>query len=48
VVKYGDQMIKDARTLARAALNTRPGTVVPVMFFRGRTLALCRVEIGKR
>jgi serine protease Do len=47
IVKYGDLMIKDARTLARAALNTRPGTVVPVMLFRGRTLALCQVEIGK-
>ncbi len=48
IIKYGDTEIDRARTLARAVLNTKPGTVVVVSFFRDKTLLRRKVKIGWR
>jgi len=48
VMKYGELNIDRARTLARAVLNTAPGTTVEVWFYRGRTLLKADVKASRR
>jgi serine protease Do len=48
IVKYGDLIVKDARTLARTVLNTKPGTIVQIEFFRGNTYARRTIKIALR
>ena len=48
VVKYGNLKIDRARTLARAVLNTEPGTKVLVEFYRGETLFKRSVTVRER
>lgn len=47
IIKYGDTKIDYARTLARAILNTKPGTKVPVIYLRGGKEATATVEIDE-
>ena len=48
IVRYGGTDIERARTLARAVLNTKPGTAVIVTFYRGKTLLRRTVKIRRR
>ena len=48
VIRYGDAEIDRARTLARAVLNTKPGTAVVVTFHRGKTLLRRTLKVGQR
>ena len=48
IMKYGELNIDRARTLARAVLNTEPGTTVEVWFYRGRTLLKADVKVRRR
>ncbi len=48
IVKYGDTGIGRAHTLARAVLNTPPGTQVKVEFYRGKELLARTVTVTER
>lgn len=48
IVKYGDLSIDRARTLARAVLTTKPGTEVPVEFWRGKELLRRTIRVEER
>ena len=48
VVKYGTLAIDRARPLARAVLNTKPGTKVAVEFYRGKKHLRCELKVRER
>jgi len=48
IVKYGDKKIDRARPLARAVLNTKPGSHVKVEFYRGTSLLEREVKVIER
>lgn len=48
IVRFGDFAIDRARTLARVVLNTKPGSDVPVEFWRGKELLRRTIRVEER